>query len=120
MNRIRQVRETFHINQSELARRIGVTSQLISQMESGKMQISNMTARAIESEFGVNHQWLLTGEGQMLPDRPNMPERYVLCPELITALNYYPAVVEALNNWAKKLTLADWEALNIFLTRNNE
>lgn len=113
-DRIREIREIFHLNQRELGERIGVTSQLISQMESGKSPISSMTARAIEAEFGVSAVWLLYGTGDMVTEKRNMGKAP---PDLIPALNYFPAVTEAMNRAAEKLTLSDWQALNSFCIR---
>jgi len=113
-DRIREIRKIFHLNQRELGRKIGVTAQLISQMESGKTPISSMTARAMEAELGVSSSWLLNGTGDMVTEKRN---RGKAPPDLIPALNYFPAVTEALNQAAGKLTLADWQALNSFCMR---
>ena len=117
--RLKSVREAFHISQAELARRIGVTSQLISQIENERIPMSYLTARAIEGEFGVNHDWLLIGKGEMMAQK-NATKELTLSPELITALKYYPAIATALNELTKRFTLADWEAINAFLTRKEE
>ena len=113
-DRLREIREIFHLNQRRLAEKIGVTSQLVSQMESGKSPVSSMTARAIEAELGVNAAWLLYGTGEMVSEKRNMGKAP---PDLIPALSYFPAVTEAMNRAAKKLTLADWQALNTFCVR---
>ena len=118
--RLKSVREAFHISQAELARRIGVSSQLISQIENSRIPLSYLTARAIESEFGVDHDWLITGIGEMVTKKKNASKETLLSPELITALDYYPSIAEALNTFAKRLTLSDWEAINNFLTREKE
>ena len=69
--RLREVREMFHLNQRQLAEKIGVTSQLISQMESGKTPMSAMTARILEAELGVSSVWLTTGSGEMVTEKRN-------------------------------------------------
>lgn len=112
--RLREVREIFHLNQRQLAEKIGVTSQLVSQMESGKTPLSTMTARALEAELGVSAVWLLYGTGDMVTEKRNMGKAP---PDLIPALSYFPAVTEAVNRAAGKLTLADWQALNSFCMR---
>ena len=112
--RLREVREIFHLNQRQLAEKIGVTSQLISQMEGEKTAVSTMTARAIEAEMGVSAAWLLYGTGEMVSEKRNMGKAP---PDLIPALSYFPAVTEAMNRAAGKLTLADWQALNAFCMR---
>ena len=118
--RMVQVREAFGINQRQLAKRIGVTSQLISQVENEKIALSHLTAKAIEAELGVDHDWLMTGEGEMLTKKKNATKTVTLSDELSSALAYYPRIVTALNDLAKRMTLADWEALNAFLARNTQ
>ena len=115
--RIDSIKYTFHISQAEFSRRIGVTPQLVSQVVNEKIPLSYLTAKAIESEFGVAHEWLMSGEGEMMAAKPPAIKNVNLAPELITALGYYPAITEELNRLAKRMTLPDWEALNTFLTR---
>ena len=117
-NRLQEVRRTFGISQRDLAKRVGVTSQLISMMETGRTQLSHLTAKAIEAEFGVNHEWLLTGEGEMMVRRASPSKSPVVSNELTAVLCYYPNIAKALDLFAKRMTLSDWEALNAFLSRN--
>ena len=117
-DRLQEVRRTFGISQRELAKRVGVTSQLISMMETGRTQLSHLTAKAIEAEFGVNHEWLMNGEGEMLLRR-NVPSKTpVVSNELMAVFCYYPNIAKALDLFARRMTLPDLEALNAFLSRN--
>lgn len=115
-DRIREIREIFHLNQRELGEKIGVTSQLISQMEGGKTPVSSMTARALEAELGVSASWLLYGTGEMVTEKRNRGKQPAAA-ELTPLLGYFPAVAEGLNRLAGKLNLADWQALNSFCLR---
>ena len=118
--RMVQVREAFGVNQRQMAKRIGVSSQLISQVENEKIALSHLTAKAIEAEFGVNHDWLMTGEGEMVTKKKNATKPVALSDKLITALAYYPRVAEMLNSLSDRMTLADWEALNAFASRSTQ
>src|SRR4029453_10691958 len=53
-SRLREERERAHISQRELARRLGVSASLISQIESGQSKPSVSTLYAIVSELGVS------------------------------------------------------------------
>lgn len=117
-NRLQELRQAFGISQRQLAKRIGVTSQLISMMETGKSQISHLTAKAIEAEFGVNHEWLMTGQGEMMTKKANASRMPVVSNQLTAILCYYPNIAIALNQFVERMTLSDWEALNDFLSRN--
>ena len=116
-DRIYEMRRVFNITQRQLAKRIGVTSQLISMIENEKVQLSHLTAKAIESEFGVSHDWLLYGEGDMMVKKPNQAKMPIISNDLTAVLCYYPNIANALNQFASKMTIADWEALNAFLSR---
>ena len=119
-DRLQELRQAYSLSQRQLAKRLGVTSQLISMMETGKSQISHLTAKAIESEFGVNHEWLMTGQGEMMVKRPNASRSPIITDELAAVLCYYPNIAKALNSFASKMTLSDWEALNAFLSRDKQ
>ena len=116
-DRLQELRRVFNLTQRQLAKRIGVTSQLVSMMETEKAQLSHLTAKAIESEFGVNHEWLMTGEGEMMATRPPKRQTPIISNELTAVLCYYPNIAKALNQFVEKMSLSDWEALNAFLSR---
>ena len=64
-DRIREVREHFGLSMEKFGSRIGIGKASISLLESGKNNRSVQTITLICREFGVNEQWLRTGEGEM-------------------------------------------------------
>lgn len=64
-DRIREVREHFGLSMEKFGSRIGIGKASISLLESGKNSPSVQTITLICREFGVNEQWLRTGEGEM-------------------------------------------------------
>lgn len=64
-DRIREVREHFGLSMEKFGSRIGIGKSSISLLESGKNNPSVQTITLICREFGVNEQWLRTGEGEM-------------------------------------------------------
>lgn len=64
-DRIREVREHFGLSMEKFGSRIGIGKASISLLESGKNNPSVRTITLICREFGVNEQWLRTGEGEM-------------------------------------------------------
>lgn len=64
-DRIREVREHFGLSMEKFGSRIGIGKASISLLESGKNNPSVQTITLICREFGVNKQWLRTGEGEM-------------------------------------------------------
>ena len=63
-DRIREVREHFGLSMEKFGSRIGIGKASISLLESGKNNPSVQTITLICREFGVNEQWLRTGEGK--------------------------------------------------------
>ena len=61
--RIKQVRKKSKISQREFAKRIGIGDTAISRIENGSNNPSDRTIMLICREFGVNEEWLRTGNG---------------------------------------------------------
>ena len=108
-------REALHLNQSQLARKINVSSQLVSQIENEKVNLSWQTARIIQAELGISAQWLLYGEGEMtVRDR----ERFRETPAGLSGnFDFYPAIVEMLNRITARMSPEDWDVLNRYCLR---
>ena len=113
-DRLVQVRSAFRISQRGLAKRINVTSQLVSMIESGKTGLSYRIAKLIEYEFGVRAEWLMNGEGEMLVHKDEKKSA-----QLDTALNCFPEIVIAINTFVGKLTVEDMLTLNSICSRIN-
>ena len=64
-DRIRLVREEAGDNIATCAKRIGVTRPAVSLIESGRNNASNQTIEMFCREYGINREWLETGEGEM-------------------------------------------------------
>ena len=75
--RIKKVRKREDLTQQEFADRLGMKRNSIAQVESGR-NTSDQTIISICREFGVNEEWLLTGEGEMFaPKSTNALETLV-------------------------------------------
>lgn len=57
------------LTQQAVAARAGVPSQYLSDVKNGRRLLSELLARRLNEEFGVDHVWLMTGEGTMTPPR---------------------------------------------------
>lgn len=66
--RIQKLRRTLGLSQEAFAERIGIKGGAISHIESGRRNITNYNITSICREFGVNEQWLRTGEGAMFEE----------------------------------------------------
>jgi SOS-response transcriptional repressor LexA len=51
--------------QAAVGDRIGAAAQVISDLKNGRRQLSYAIALRLEEEFGIDHDWLLTGRGSI-------------------------------------------------------
>jgi transcriptional regulator with XRE-family HTH domain len=65
--RLAEARRRVGLSQSQLATRVGLTSQTISLYERGRIVPSAEMSLRIGDELGVSVRWLVTGEGSLLP-----------------------------------------------------
>ena len=61
--RIRTLRKTLGLSQTEFGERIGLRQASVSCMERASFAVSEKTIEAICAQFGVNEAWLRTGAG---------------------------------------------------------
>lgn len=64
-NRIKQIRKDHKLTQVEFGERIGVKGNTVTNYETGLRNPTDAVILAICREFGINKDWLLTGEGEM-------------------------------------------------------
>lgn len=66
--RLKELRKSLGLTQKEFADKLGMVTQAISMMESGARKINERQLKSICGIYGVNEQWLKTGEGDMFED----------------------------------------------------
>ena len=66
--RIKQVRQTVGLPQTKFAERIAISTGYIADLELGKRRVTERIIKLISMEFGVDENWLRTGEGSMFDD----------------------------------------------------
>ena len=69
-NRIQALREALNLSQREFGERLGVSRDVISKMEYGRVQPKELLLRHICRMYKVNEHWLQTGEGEMFDIDP--------------------------------------------------
>lgn len=62
---IKELRKKLGLNQTEFAKRIGLSQHAVSDMEKKNGSVTEKNIKMICHEFGVSEQWLRTGEGEM-------------------------------------------------------
>lgn len=63
--RMKLIRKKLRLTQEKFAERIGLKQNTIALIESGKRNMSDQAILSVCREFGVNEEWLRTGEGEM-------------------------------------------------------
>lgn len=64
-SRIKKIRLTLGLNQTDFGARISVAQTYLSQLEKGDREITEKIFRLICLEFNVNEEWLRNGNGDM-------------------------------------------------------
>jgi transcriptional regulator with XRE-family HTH domain len=64
-SRIKEIRKQLGFNQSEFAKRIGLTQTGLSIIEAGKIKLTEKNIKIICTTFDLNEKWLRTGAGAM-------------------------------------------------------
>jgi transcriptional regulator with XRE-family HTH domain len=65
LDRIRLIRKELNLNQGEFAKRIGIKQTAMSMIELGRVALTEKNIMLICATFGINENWLRTGDGQM-------------------------------------------------------
>ena len=73
-NRIKDIRNSLHMSQTDFAKKLLVSRSAVCKMESGENSPSDQTIALICKEFNVNEEWLRTGKGEMLKKRTRNQE----------------------------------------------
>ena len=68
-NRVRQVRKSKNMTQTEFGFKLGISHSHVSNIENGKENASNTLVLMMCSTFQIDREWLLFGEGEMHASR---------------------------------------------------
>lgn len=64
--RIKELRKSLALTQTEFGEKVGLTPAGISKIESGDREPSEAVVKLICQVYHVNYLWLTTGEGEMM------------------------------------------------------
>lgn len=73
-NRIKELRKSLGLNQTEFGEKLGVAQTTIAGYENGSRDVSDAIIKSICREYGVNETWLRTGAGEMRRSRSREAE----------------------------------------------
>lgn len=67
-NRIKLLRKTLKLSQTEFANSLGMTMRAIQKWEAGEVEIKISSLKLLEQVFNANLDWLINGTGSMFLD----------------------------------------------------
>lgn len=68
-SRLKEIRKYKDMNQADFASDLGISVSNIQSYETGRRVPSDAFIKLICNKFGINEDWLRTGEGEMLKQR---------------------------------------------------
>lgn len=74
-NRIKAVREALKLSQREFGEKLGVSRDVISNIEYNRVAPKELLLRHMCELYHVNQHWLETGDGEMFLDDPDETSR---------------------------------------------
>lgn len=92
--RIKQLRKSLNLTRAAFGKRLGVSGDVINNLERGRVEPKEMIIKLICKEFGVSYQWLVNGLGEMNDSDENEAQEIV------------DSVMTGNNEFAKKVLVA--------------
>ena len=68
--RVKEVRKALSLTMRQFGERLGLGSSTISDIENGRRNLTTQNRLSICREFGINENWLISGEGNMMTPDP--------------------------------------------------
>lgn len=105
--RIKQVRKSLRMSQTEFGDQIGATQAMITSYETGRVVPSPSMVELICTKFGISKEWLTDGIGEMhdfqlADDTPGkLVAKYITSPARVKAL--IRELVALDDSWLQKL-----------------
>ena len=108
IDRIISLRGKLKVNQEEFAKRIGVSRNFISLVETGKRNLSDRTIVDICREFAVNETWLRTGEGEIFMPKSRTDEIAAFVGDILKGT---PDFRQKFISVLARMTVEEWQIL---------
>jgi transcriptional regulator with XRE-family HTH domain len=74
-DRIKEVRKTLKLTQTDFGRALGVSLSAVQKWESGENVLSDAVILLIAQQYGISETWLRTGGGEMF--RTSTPDQQI-------------------------------------------
>ena len=82
-SRIREIRRSYGLNQTEFGKRLGIKQTTVAGYETGAKNPMDSVIKSICREFGINEEWLRNGSGDMKTKLAEQDETATYVSELL-------------------------------------
>lgn len=72
-DRVKELRKKLDLTQREFGEHIGVSNDVVKNLEYNRVAPTDLIINVICAKFGVDEHWLRTGEGEMFPQKSEDP-----------------------------------------------
>ena len=113
--RIKELRKSLKLSQTDFGKHLGVSRDVINNIENKRVAPTEPIIKLLISEFNVNRTWLETGEGNMFNDLSRDAEiaEYIGSVLADEEDSFQKRLISALS----KMTVEEWEVLEKLVTR---
>lgn len=71
-DRVREIRNALDLTQKEFGQRLAIAQSYLTNIETGKREVTEKIQKLICLQFNVNEEWLRTGGGEMFVEDDNV------------------------------------------------
>ena len=71
-DRVRDVRNALDLTQKDFGQRLAIAQSYLTNIETGKREVTEKIQKLICLQFNVNEEWLRTGKGEMFVEDDNV------------------------------------------------
>ena len=64
--RVKEIRKSIKLSQTDFGKRLGVSRDVINNIENGRVEPSEVILKLISKDFGISMDWLKRGQGEMM------------------------------------------------------
>ena len=121
ITRVKHIRNSLDLNQTDFAKRLGLTQTAYSMIETEVRPLSDRHIKIISSEFNVNESWLRTGSGEMYSTSPYEKEFMKIFDNLtLDSQDYLVTMARELVTTQEKLLKKGLEQLQPNIVKDND
>ena len=111
--RIKNIRKSLKLNQTEFGLRIGVKQTTVASWELGNREPQDVVIKAICDTYNVNEHWLRTGEGEMFVEISHKEKtvRFMADVAKLNGLDPEEGLVARIIDFLSDMSVEEWKTI---------